>query len=353
VVAKSSNHQIAKSSIHQITESPNDFMNILILNHKEVEDLLPMSECIQVMTETLAALARDEFHQPLRTAMVPPDSPGVMGLMPSYRSGPQPVYGLKVVCVFPGNSARGLDSHQGGVLLFSAETGQLLSLMDASAITAIRTAAVSGVATRLLAGEDAGDLAIVGSGIQARTHLEAMACVRKIRRARVASRTIDGARQFAQWAAREYSFPVEPVDTVEAAVRGADIIVTATSAREPVISREWVAPGAHLNVVGSSVRTTREVDTATMAAASLFVDRRESTLNEAGDYLFAAKEGAIGPDHIRGEIGELLIGAREGRTSPDEITLFKSLGLAVEDLASADYLLRKAGGSGLGSWVEF
>jgi ornithine cyclodeaminase len=225
--------------------------------------------------------------------------------------------------------------------------------MDASAITAIRTAAVSGVATQLLARQDAGELAIVGAGIQARTHLQAMACVRSIRRARVASRTFEGARRFADEVSSHYSFPVEAVETVEAAVRGADIIVTATSASTPVISREWVSPGAHLNVVGSSVRTTREVDTATMVASSLFVDRRESTLNEAGDYLFAARESTIGPDHIRAEIGELLTGAKRGRSSPDEVTLFKSLGLAVEDLASADYLLRKARNAGQGSWLEF
>src|SRR5215467_6538307 len=216
-------------------------MKILVLNHKEVEELLTMKDCIEVMSETLAGLDRGEFLQPLRTAMVPPDSPGVMGLMPAYRSGARAVYGLKVVCVFPGNSARGMDSHQGGVLLFSAETGELLSLMDASAITAIRTAAVSGVATQLLANEDAGDLAIIGAGIQARTHLEAMACARNIRRARVASRTFEGARRFAEEEARNYSFPIEPVQTVEAAVQGADIIVTATSASTPVVSREWVS----------------------------------------------------------------------------------------------------------------
>jgi len=136
-------------------------------------------------------------------------------------------------------------------------------------------------------------------------------------------------------------------------VRGADLIVTATTAREPILKREWISPGAHLNVVGSSIPTTREVDTATMAAASLFVDRRESTLNEAGDYLFAAKDGAIGPEHIRAEIGELLVGVKPGRTSRDEITLFKSLGLAVEDLASAEHVYRQAQEKKVGTWVEF
>jgi ornithine cyclodeaminase len=153
--------------------------------------------------------------------------------------------------------------------------------------------------------------------------------------------------------ASHYSFPIEPVEGVEAAVRGADLIVTATTAREPILKREWISAGAHLNVVGSSIPTTREVDTATIANASLFVDRRESTLNEGGDYLFATREGAIGPDHIRAEIGELLTGKYAGRTSPEEITLFKSLGLAIEDLASADYLYRKAKATSAGEWVEF
>lgn len=328
-------------------------MKVLILTHAEVEELLPIRECIPVMAEALTDLAKGDVYQPLRMVITPPGADGDMALMPSYRSGERAGYGVKTVCFFPGNPARGLDSHQGSVMLFSAETGELLALMNASAITAIRTAAVSGVATQLLAREDAGELAIIGSGVQARTHLEAMACVRPINRARVASFKFDNARKFAEELGARYSFPLVPVTSVEAAVRGADLIVTATTAVEPLIKREWLSPGAHLNVVGSSIPTTREVDSATMAAASLFVDRRESTINEGGDYLFARREGAIGQDHIRAEIGELLIGARPGRVSEDEITLFKSLGLAVEDLASADFLYRKARNSGKGVWVEY
>jgi ornithine cyclodeaminase len=225
--------------------------------------------------------------------------------------------------------------------------------MNASAITAIRTAAVSGVATQLLAREDASELAIIGSGVQARAHIEAMACVRPIKRARVASSRFERAQKFADELGPRYAFPIEPVESVESAVRGSDLIVTATTAAEPILKREWISPGAHLNVVGSSIPATREVDSSTLAAASLFVDRRESTINEGGDYLFALRDGAIGPDPIRAEIGELLIGAKRGRTSPDQITLFKSLGLAVEDLASADYLYRKATRTGAGTWVAF
>jgi ornithine cyclodeaminase len=151
----------------------------------------------------------------------------------------------------------------------------------------------------------------------------------------------------------DYAFPVESFENVEDAVRGADVIVTATTAREPVIQREWVARGAHINAVGTYSPGAREIDTATVAAASLFVDRRESALNEAGDYILAAREGAIGPEHIRAELGEVLTGERPGRTSPEEITLFKSLGLAVEDLAAAEYLYRQAQTKAVGTWVEF
>jgi ornithine cyclodeaminase len=328
-------------------------MKILILNHAEVEQLLPMEQCIEVMAEALAGLSAGQLHQPLRTVVRPPDAAGLMGLMPAYRGGERAIYGLKAVCVFPGNSAKGKDAHQGSVMLFSGDTGELLALINASAITAIRTAAVSGVATRLLARPDAGELAIVGTGVQAHAHLAAIAAVRPISRARVVSRSPEHATTFAETMAARYPFPIEPVASVEEAVRGADLIVTATTAAEPIVKREWLASGAHLNAVGSSIPTTREVDTATIAAASLFVDRRESTLNESGDYLFAMREGAIGPEHIRAEIGEVLLGTKTGRASPDEITLFKSLGLAVEDLAAADYVYHQAQAQGLGAWIEF
>ncbi len=332
-------------------------MKILILSHEEVVELLPIKKCIAVMRDALLALASGKVHQPLRTIIRPPDAKGVMGLMPSYMSGGisdhQAAFGLKAICVFPGNPAKGMDSHQGGVLLFSAETGELLAMMSASAITAIRTAAVSGVATDLLARPDAGNLAILGSGVQARTHLAAMSEVRSIKRCRIASRRIEHAQSFADEMRQKYSFPIEPVETVEEALKGSDLIATTTNAVEPIVKREWISAGAHLNLVGSSIPTTREVDSETMAAVSLFVDRRESTINEAGDYLFAAREGVIGPDHIRAEIGEVLKGDKPGRTSTEEITCFKSLGLAIEDLAAAEYLYRKARDLNVGTWVSF
>jgi ornithine cyclodeaminase/alanine dehydrogenase-like protein (mu-crystallin family) len=328
-------------------------MNVLLLGHEEVAALLPMSECVALMHDALVSLAEGQVHQPLRTIVRPPGAAGVMGLMPSYTAGARPAFGLKAICVFPGNPARGLDSHQGAVLLFSAESGELLAVINASAVTAVRTAAVSGVATRALAREDACDLAVVGAGVQARSHVEAMAHVRRVGRCRVVSRSAAGARALAEELQERYAFTVEAVPTVEDALRDADLIVTATNAAEPVVRREWVAEGAHVNAVGSCTPHTRELDAGVLAASSLFVDSVESTINEAGDYLLALKEGAVGPEHIRAELGEVLNGTKPGRTSNDEITLFKSLGLAVEDLAAAEYLYRKAKETGAGTWVSF
>jgi ornithine cyclodeaminase/alanine dehydrogenase-like protein (mu-crystallin family) len=324
---------------------------ILVLSESEVEQLLPMEACIDVMSEALAALARGEMYQPLRGVVRPPEALGLIGLMPAYRSAQPAAFGLKAVNVMPGNPARGLDAHQGAVLLSDGDTGELRAIVNASAITAIRTAAVSGVATRTLARDDTRELAILGAGVQARSHLQAMAAVRPFERARIWSRTPANAERLA--AEADVRFPVEAVDTAEAAVRGADVVVTATSAQTPVVERGWLAEGAHVNAVGSSIPTTRELDSETVAAASLFVDRRESTENESGDYLIALRAGAIRPGHIRAELGDVLVGAAPGRTSASELTLFKSLGLAVEDLAAAQYVVERARESGVGTEVAF
>jgi ornithine cyclodeaminase len=328
-------------------------MNVLVLSENEVLELLPIKECIPLMREALIALAAGKAYQPLRTIIRPSDAKGVMGLMPSYVSGERAAFGLKAICVFPGNPAQGMDAHQGAVLLYSAETGALLAMMNASAITAIRTAAVSGVATDLLAQADAGNLALIGSGVQARTHLGAMAEVRPLKRCRIASRNFEHAKHFAAEMSQLFSFAIEAVETIEEALTEADVIVTATTATEPIVNRKWIADGTHLNLVGSCIPTAREADGATMAAATLFVDRRESIINESGDYIMAARDGVIGPDSIRAEIGEVLVGDKPGRTSRGEITLFKSLGLAIEDLFAAQYLHQKALAQNAGTWIEF
>jgi ornithine cyclodeaminase/alanine dehydrogenase-like protein (mu-crystallin family) len=328
-------------------------MDIVVLGHEEVEALLTMHECVELMSEALSALARNEAYNPLRFVVRPKDSRHFIGLMPAYRGGGNPAYALKEVCIFPDNPARGLDAHQGAVLLHSADTGQLLGVMNASAVTAIRTAAVSGLATKLLARDDATELAIVGTGVQARAHLQAMSVAGSFERARIAGRSPERARAFVAEVAPRYDFRIEPAESVEAAVRDADVIVTATNAVEPVIRREWIRLGAHVNAVGSCSPKARELDTSTVVASTLFVDRRESTLNESGDYLLAAEEGAIGPAHIRAELGELLIGQELGRTFDEEITVFKSLGIAIEDLAAAQFLYRRALEKNVGARVRF
>ena len=313
--------------------------------------MLPIGECVDVMAEALATLDRGEGVNPLRTALFLPDRSGLLGMMPAYLASP-PALGIKAVSVFPGNHGTQFDSHQGVVLLFEPTHGRLLAVVDASEITAIRTAAVSGLATRLLARERAGDLAILGSGVQARTHLEAMAAVRSLDRVRVWSRTRAHAERFAERASLAVTTEIEVVDSVEAAVSGADLVCTTTSSSEPVLEGDWLAPGVHVNAVGSSIAAARELDSAAMVRGRLFVDRRESTLNEAGDFLIPKREGVLDDSAIVAELGELLGGA-EGRRSETEITIFKSLGLGVEDLAAAEHVYRQAVAQGLGEAVEF
>jgi ornithine cyclodeaminase len=227
-----------------------------------------------------------------------------------------------------------------------------VAIADASEITAIRTAAVSGVATQLLAREEAGDLAIRGSGTQAETHLAAMRVARPLRRVRVWSRSGERATAFASRMTARYGDLVEVMPTVRDCVRDADIICTTTAAKEPILDGIWLSPGAHINAVGSSVSFARELDTAAVVISRLFVDRKESTINEAGDYLFPLEEGAITEAHIVGEVGDVLRGTLAGRTSAADITLFKSLGLAVEDIAATAYVYEQAKASGRGVSVE-
>jgi ornithine cyclodeaminase len=327
-------------------------MQVLIVNHQEVKRWLPMGECMQVMAATLKTLSHGDAVNPLRHAMWLPDKSGLIGMMPAYL-GDREVMGIKVISVFPGNHTTDYDSHQGTVLLYETRNGRLLAMMDASKITAIRTAAVSGVATRLLARKDAAELAILGSGVQARTHLEAMLVARNISAVRVWSRRFDHAQKFAQRGTNAHGITIKAVGAVQEAVQGADIICTVTSATEPILQGDWISPGTHINAVGSSVAFARELDTAAVVKSKLFVDRRESTLNEAGDFLFPQKEGAIGEGHIKGEIGDILLSNVSGRSSSEDITLFKSLGLAAEDVAAAHYIYQKALQNEKGEWVEF
>jgi ornithine cyclodeaminase/alanine dehydrogenase-like protein (mu-crystallin family) len=327
-------------------------VEIRVLRGPEVRQLLPMPECIELMNRTMIAVSQRRVVLPLRSIMVMPGDRGMLGNMPGYLAEPE-CFGVKLVSLIPRNKPPQYSSHLGMVLLFEAEHGCPVALLDAAEITAIRTAAASGLATRLLARAEAGDLALLGAGEQARSHLEAMLAVRKLRRIRVWARDRDKAADFARTEGARHGVAIETSASVREAVAGADIICTLTKAREPILFGEWLAPGAHLNVVGSSIAATAEIDTPAVVNSRFFVDYRDSTVNEGGEYLRALKSGAITPQHILGEIGEVADGSAVGRRSASDITLYKSLGIAPQDLASAHYALGKARAAGLGQTIDF
>jgi ornithine cyclodeaminase len=324
---------------------------LLFLKAADIARLMPVADCIDVMADAMAALARGDVHQPLRMIVRPPGAAGLLGLMPAYIGGETPLYGAKVAGFFPGNSAFLMDPHQGCVLLFSGSTGALLAVMDATEITGIRTAAMTGLATRLLARSDARRLALIGSGHQAHWQLQAVAAVRTLESVRVCGRDLARSQAFVEREQAAYDFHMTAVQTVEDAVRDADIVVTVTNAAEPVLLHEWIAPGTHINAVGSSTPLHCEIAPELMGFAKLFIDRRESTLAESGDYLQAFRAGCVTPDSLLAEIGELLIGSHPGRISANDVTLFKSLGMALEDVATAKVLYERARSSQTGTWL--
>jgi ornithine cyclodeaminase len=329
-------------------------VSVLVLGEAEVHAHLPMGECIEAMERSLSELARGESQMPLRSVLAGAGSPGLLGLMPAYRGGAHPVYSLKAVCVFPGNPTLGLDAHQGTVTLFDGETGLPSAILNGSAVTAVRTAAVTALATRLLARTDATSLAILGSGVQAQAHLRALMLVRAFTGVRIHSPNAQHAASLLAAGEAQFGDGVrfEACSSAREAIAGADVVVTATNSRTPVLERGWLADGAHVNAIGASIPSARELDVATIAAAELFVDSRESAANEAGEYRLALSEGAIGADHIRAELGEVASGMRPGRSGADAITVFRSLGLAVEDLAAAELAVAAARRAGAGTEVQ-
>ena len=330
----------------------------LLLSDKDVHALLPMAECIDVMSDALKAVAAGNAQLPLRTIIRLPDSVNAFGTMPAVLgAGSGASIGAKIITVFPGNDATPFDSHIGVVLLFDAENGSLLAIADASSITAIRTSAVSGLATRLLANPDASELAILGAGVLALPHLDAVCAVRAIKRLRIWSRSGGAAgsraQVFAERArARHAGIEIVVAHSVRDAVEGADVVCTITSSRTPLLEGEWLSPGTHVNAVGASLASARELSSDAVVRSRLYVDRRESALAEAGDFLVPRSEGVITDAHIVGELGELALGTIAGRTNANEVTLFKSLGLAVEDVAALRYIYSRAQSTGAGISVE-
>jgi ornithine cyclodeaminase len=328
---------------------------MLVLDYAAVQAALTPERCEAAMVEALTAHADGRATFPLRTVTAPEGAGGMLGLMPAHLNGEPGSFGLKAVCLTRANSARGDDTHQGLVALFSGDSGAVTAILSASAITEIRTAAVTAAATRALARPDATVLTIVGTGVQGRSHLRSLRGVRPWREVRLVSRTREKAEALAADAAALIGDDVNIVidDDVQTAVADADVIVTATSSGEPILQRAWIKDGTHINAVGASSPKARELDVETVAAAALFCDSRESLLNEAMEFRLAREQGAIdGEAHIRAELGELFSGRRAGRTTPTELTLFRSLGVGIEDLVAAQVTVRHAVELGLGTEVS-
>lgn len=303
----------------------------LLLTETDVRALVTMPDLIAAMETALAAFSAGSVVQPVRTVLEVGAHKSFFALMPSYVPS-TPALGAKLVTVYESNTARGLPTHLATIVMLDPETGALAAIVDGRYITEARTAAVSAVSVKKLAREDSAVLAILGSGVQARSHFEALSHVRKFREVRVWSPTKKNLDAFANETGAIASA------SAEAAVRGADVIVIAASSHTPILLNDWVAPGAHIVSVGATRPTQQEMDPALVARSRLFVDSRAAALKESGDVI------PFGDSHIVAELGE----ARAARNSADEITIFKSLGLAVEDVVAAHLALVRAKQSGRG-----
>ena len=307
----------------------------------QVTELLDMTGCIGLMRDTLMDYSSGKTIQILRTAM-PLGPKKILGLMPSANTNLS-IAGTKIITIFHDNFQRGLPSHQGAVVLFDMDDGHLKAILDADAITGIRTAAVSAAATDALARKDSHILCVLGSGLQARRHVEAMCLVRDITEVRVWDISQESVKRFKADMEAKHGIPVmDCCDDVQKAVEGADIICTVTAAHEPVLFGAHVAAGAHINAVGACLKMNRELDTEVVRKSRFFCDSRESCMNEAGDLLIPIEKGELTEAHLLGEVGQVLNGEIQGRLSDADITIFEAQGLAVEDLASANYIFEKA-----------
>lgn len=322
----------------------------LLLTESHVAACLDMASLLPLMKDTLARFSRGDCVQPVRSSLRIRPAEGFYSAMPAHirEDGGPGALGLKSVSFFPANDARGEPTHLATILYLDASTGALLAMMDGRLITEMRTAAVSAVSVDLLARREAATLAILGSGVQAKSHLEAIALVRRLKHVRVWSRRADRALRFTHLAGAMVPCPVSAVLTVADAVRGADIVVTATNAAEPVFTAAMLEPGMHLCVVGSSHPRMREVDSGTVAACRVFVDSRDAMKVEAGDLVIPVTEGRLDWSHVLGELGDVVNG-KFRRESERDMTLFKSLGLAVEDVATARLVYERATARGIGT----
>ena len=315
-------------------------MTLEIIDAERVRKLLPMAECIDVMAEAMKAASGGDVVQPMRTVLPVDDAGGHLFVMPA-ASKSLGCYGAKLISLTPSNAAKGLPAIRGSYLLFESDTGAAVALIDASSLTAIRTAAASSLAARLLARPDAATCGIFGTGVQARTHVDAMRAVRAIREIRIWGRDADKAKRLAQELSSSTGLTVTAHQD-PAEVAACDLICTVTSATQPILKGAWVRPGTHVNLVGAHTLTQREADTELVRRSQVFVDLLEAAKREAGDVMVPVQEGSVPADHIRGEIGKVAAGTLAGRTSPDQLTLYKSVGIAAQDLFAARQVFNKA-----------
>jgi len=296
--------------------------------------VLTMKDCIEVVQQAEQEFSAGNTVMPVRLTTPVPERGNHLA-MPAVLPGLN-AFGIKCITIFPTNPTRGAPTLWGIAILNDPDTGNVLAIMDAAYLTAVRTPAATAVATRALANPDASELAIIGAGVQAGTHLWAMMEVRPIRKVRVAAATREEADDYVARHSPNYpALEISAVDTPEEAIRGADIVCTVSAATEPVTKLEWLKPGCHVNGIGSHSPNVREVDGETMAAARVVVDSREATLRECGDCMIPISEGLFGPEHVSDEIGEVVAGTKPGRTDPEQLTVYQSVGLAIQDIAAA------------------
>jgi len=323
----------------------------LVLSAAHVRRALPMDSCIEAMDRVMRRVSQGRTQMPLRTFVHLSSGAGLFAAMPGCIEEPT-AFGAKLISVFPRNADHGLASHNGVVILMDPDTGRVSAIMDASSITAIRTAAATAVATRALARSDSSTLAIIGAGEQAATHLEALKHVMQLAEVRVWARSHEKARAFAEREGARHGLSIEVRPSVRQAVRDAHVVCTVTAAREPILCGEWLAAGTHVNLVGASLADTREADDEVVRRGRYFVDYRPAALAQAGELRHAQRAGIVGEQHLLGEIGEVLEGALPGRRSAQDITIYKSLGIAAQDLAAALVILEHARREGLGTSVR-
>lgn len=324
---------------------------MLVVSEPEARRLIDIDDLIAALERAHAAFSTGGAVMPVRQVVPLPEINGRITTMPAYL-GESRALGVKVVTYFAGNAKKNLPAILAAIQLYDPETGKLAAVIDGTYITAIRTACASAAATKVLARRDAPVLGILGAGVQAAAHVRALCRVRDIGAARIYSPSGASAKRLKDELQAEIKAAIDPVASAEAAVRDADLVVTATTAKQPILKYDWLKPGAHVNAVGSHRPDFREIDGATMARAKVFVDSRAAIMAECGDVLLAIKEGAIAEGDASVEIGEVLAGKKTGRTAPNEITLYKSVGIAIQDVAAAELVYRKAREKNLGVEVD-